>query len=95
MRARLTLPLIPNELYISSTFLPIEALARRPVEECLVLPERQTLAVQRGEHLRGQPRFFTEGLERVVDLRERSPALLEHHGDATKLDVGGTVLSQP
>jgi hypothetical protein len=33
-------------------------------------------------------RLFTQRLERVVNLGERDPTLLEHHRHAAKLDIG-------
>src|SRR5215475_13192723 len=68
--------------------LPVESLTRRPLEECLVLPQAQVLAVQRRKDFGGEALLLAERLERVVDLCQGNPALLEHDRYAAKLNVG-------
>ena len=87
MRARLTLPPIRTSCTcprLSSGRGPGSPPSRRT--SC---PARgQPLPVQRDEYVRRKSRLLAEGFERVIDLRERYPALLEHHRNAAKLDVG-------
>ena len=61
---------------------------RGPVEECLVLIERQTGSVDRLEYLRREPLLVAHRVERVVDPRQGLPTFLEHHGNAAELDIG-------
>ena len=69
--------------------LAIEALARRPVEERLVRRTGCAPFLWIAAKTSGDSRsLVAERLERVVDLGEDDPAVLEHHRHAAERDVG-------
>ena len=72
---------------MSSTFLRSRPWLAAQSKNVLSCQRRMPFAVQRDEDLRRKPRLLAERLERVVDLRERNPALLEHHRNAAELHV--------
>ena len=82
-----------ERLVHSSTFLRSSPCVAAQSKKLVVSHSATFRAVDRLEHLGRQLRLLAERVERVVDLRERHPALLEHHRHAAELTSGGSFAS--